>query len=49
MLLDADRLAPSEVRCRPLAHEVLTEVLRRARTSPAGPLVELADHMGVAV
>lgn len=49
MLLDADRLAPSEVRCRPVAHEVLTEVLRRARTSPVGPLVELADHMGVAV
>jgi hypothetical protein len=49
MLLDADRLAPSEVRCRPLAYEVLTEVLRRARTSPSGPLVELADHMGVAV
>ncbi len=49
MLLDADQLAPSEVRCRPLAQEVLTEVLRRTRTSPAGPLVELADHMGVAV
>ncbi|MGH3655416.1 MAG: helix-turn-helix domain-containing protein, partial [Micromonosporaceae bacterium] len=49
MLLDADRLAPSEVRCRPLAHEVLIEVLRRARTNPVRPLVELADHMGVAV
>ncbi|MGH3747842.1 MAG: helix-turn-helix domain-containing protein, partial [Micromonosporaceae bacterium] len=49
MLLGADRLAPSEVRCRPMSHEVLTEVLRRSRTSPSGPLVELADHMGVAV
>ncbi|MQA27614.1 MAG: helix-turn-helix domain-containing protein [Micromonosporaceae bacterium] len=49
MLLEADCLAPSEVRCRPVAYEVLTEVLRRARTSPSGPLVELADHMGVAV
>ena len=49
MLLEADRLASSEVRCRPIAYEVLTEVLRRARQHPSGPLLELADHMGVAV
>ncbi len=49
MLLEADRLAPSEIRCRPIAQEVITEVLRRSRGTPPSPLLELADHMGVAV
>jgi hypothetical protein len=31
LLLMGDRLAPSEIRCRPLAHEVLSDVLRRTR------------------
>ncbi len=47
MLLEGDRLAPSEIRCRPIAHEVLS---RRApphagNTAPA--VAELAEHMGV--
>ena len=37
MLLEGDRLAPSEIRCRPLAHEVLSDVLRRTRGTPAIP------------
>ncbi|MGA8112402.1 MAG: helix-turn-helix domain-containing protein [Actinocatenispora sp.] len=49
LLVSADRLAPSEIRCRPHAHEVLTGVLRRSNGTPAGPLSELADHLGVAV
>ncbi len=49
MLLAADRLAPSEIRCRPIAHDVLSDVLRRTRGAPAGPMVELADQMGVAI
>jgi transcriptional regulator with XRE-family HTH domain len=49
LLLEADRLAPSEIRCRPHAQEVLTGVLRRVRGTPPQPLAELADHIGVAV
>jgi transcriptional regulator with XRE-family HTH domain len=49
MLLEGDRLAPSEIRCRPLAHEVLADVLRRTRGTPAAPIAELAEHMGVGV
>ncbi|WIN00813.1 helix-turn-helix domain-containing protein [Actinoplanes oblitus] len=47
MLLEGDRLAPSEIRCRPLAHEVLSEVLRRTRGTPPAPIAELAEQMGV--
>jgi transcriptional regulator with XRE-family HTH domain len=49
MLLEGDRLAPSEIRCRPIAHEVLTDVLRRTRGTPPQPVAELAEHMGVGV
>jgi transcriptional regulator with XRE-family HTH domain len=49
MLLEGDRLAPSEIRCRPLAHEVLSDVLRRTRGTPPAPIAELAEHMGVGV
>jgi transcriptional regulator with XRE-family HTH domain len=49
MLLEGDRLAPSEIRCRPLAHEVLSDVLRRTRGTPVAPIAELAEHMGVGV
>lgn len=47
MLLEGDRLAPSEIRCRPIAHEVLSDVLRRTRGVPSPSLSELAEHMGV--
>ncbi|MBL7260457.1 helix-turn-helix domain-containing protein [Paractinoplanes lichenicola] len=47
MLLEGDRLAPSEIRCRPLAHEVLSDVLRRTRGTPPAPIAELAEQMGV--
>ncbi|GAA1793379.1 helix-turn-helix domain-containing protein [Planosporangium flavigriseum] len=48
MLLEGDRLAPSEIRCRPIAREVLTDVLRRIRGAPSQPIAELAENMGVA-
>ncbi|HEV7898727.1 MAG TPA: helix-turn-helix domain-containing protein [Planosporangium sp.] len=48
MLLEGDRLAPSEIRCRPVAREVLTDVLRRTRGTPPPPIAELAENMGVA-
>jgi transcriptional regulator with XRE-family HTH domain len=47
MLLEGDRLAPSDIRCRPLAREVLSDVLRRTRGTPPTLLAELAEHMGV--
>jgi transcriptional regulator with XRE-family HTH domain len=46
-LVEADRLAPSEVRCRPIAHELVFDVLRRSRGGAAPQLSELADLMGV--
>jgi transcriptional regulator with XRE-family HTH domain len=49
MLLEGDRLAPSEIRCRPIAHEVLSDVLRRTRGTPSAPVAELAGNMGVGV
>lgn len=49
MLLEGDRLAPSEIRCRPIAHETLSDVLRRTRGAPSAAITELAEHMGVGV
>jgi transcriptional regulator with XRE-family HTH domain len=49
MLLEGDRLAPSEIRCRPLAHEVMSDVLRRTRGTPPAAVAELAEHMGVGI
>jgi hypothetical protein len=44
-LVEADRIAPSEVRCRPVAQELVAEVLRRTRGTPPAAMTELADHM----
>ncbi|MDP9791768.1 transcriptional regulator with XRE-family HTH domain [Catenuloplanes nepalensis] len=49
MLLEGDRLAPSEIRCRPIAHAVISDVLRRTRGTPSPSIAELAEHMGVGV
>ncbi|MFV2083075.1 helix-turn-helix domain-containing protein [Micromonospora sp. LOL_021] len=49
MLLEGDRLAPAEIRCRPVAHAVMSDVLRRTRGTPSAPVAELAEHMGVGV
>jgi transcriptional regulator with XRE-family HTH domain len=49
MLLEGDRLAPSEIRCRPVAHELLSDVLRRTKGTPSGPVAELAETMGVRI
>ncbi|MFC7546178.1 helix-turn-helix domain-containing protein [Plantactinospora sp. GCM10030261] len=49
LLIEGDRLAPSEIRCRPLAHEVMSDVLRRTRGTPPAPIAELAEQMGVGV
>jgi transcriptional regulator with XRE-family HTH domain len=49
MLLEGDRLASSEIRCRPIAHEVMSDGLRRTRGTPPPAVAELAEHMGVGV
>jgi transcriptional regulator with XRE-family HTH domain len=49
MLLEGDRMASAEIRCRPIAHEVLSDVLRRTKGTPSAPISELAEHMGVGV
>ncbi|MBB5869892.1 transcriptional regulator with XRE-family HTH domain [Allocatelliglobosispora scoriae] len=49
MLLEGDRLAPAEIRCRPIAHEVLSDVLRRTNGTPSNSISELAEQMGVGV
>ncbi|HKA05511.1 MAG TPA: hypothetical protein VKD67_14345 [Acidimicrobiales bacterium] len=49
MLLEGDRLAPSEIRCRPIAREVLSDMLRRTRGTPSASIAELAEHMNVGV
>jgi hypothetical protein len=48
-LIDADRLAPSEIRCRPIAHELVADVLRRTRGAPPAAVSELADQMSLTV
>ncbi|MEV4759426.1 helix-turn-helix domain-containing protein [Micromonospora sp. NPDC049559] len=48
-LVEGDRLAPSEIRCRPIAHEVMSDVLRRTRGAPPAAVAELAEHMGVGI
>lgn len=48
-LLRGDQLAPSEIRCRPIAHELMSDLLRRTRGAPAQPIAELAEHMGVGI
>lgn len=49
MLVRGDQLAPAEIRCRPLAHEVMSDVLRRTRGAPPTPVAELAGQMGVGI
>jgi transcriptional regulator with XRE-family HTH domain len=49
MLLECDQVAPAEVRCRPIAHEVMRDLLRRTKGSPPIAIADLAEQMGVTV
>ena len=49
MLLECDQIAPAEVRCRPIAHEVMCDVLRRTKGSAPTQVADLAEQMGVLV
>ncbi len=44
---EGDRLAPSEIRCRPIAQEVLADVLRRTRGTPSPVSPNSRENMGV--
>ncbi|MFK3983320.1 helix-turn-helix domain-containing protein [Micromonospora sp. NPDC050397] len=48
-LVEADRLAPTEIRARPVAHDVMGELLRRTKGVPSSLVTELADRMGARV
>jgi len=47
-LLDAEQLAPAEVRCRPMARATITDLVHRSRGSAPPLLRELAARAGVA-
>jgi transcriptional regulator with XRE-family HTH domain len=46
---ERDRLEPTVIRSRPLAHEILSDVLRRTRGTPPPPIAELAEQIGVGI
>lgn len=46
-LLDAEQLAPAEVRCRPMARATITDLVHRARGTRPPLLSELAARAGV--
>lgn len=47
MLVEGDRLAPTELRSRPVAREILGDVLRRSHGDPPPAVCELAAQVGV--
>lgn len=47
-LLDAERLAPAEVRCRPMARATITDLIHRSRGTVPDMLEQLAARAGVA-
>jgi transcriptional regulator with XRE-family HTH domain len=46
-LLEADEIAPKEVRCRPAARDLIADLIRRSRTRPSPDLTRLAQRAGV--
>ncbi len=46
-LLEADALAPREIRCRPIAVDLIADLLRRARSRPSADLLRLAARAGI--
>ncbi|MBI1759508.1 MAG: helix-turn-helix transcriptional regulator [Actinobacteria bacterium] len=46
-LLEADALAPNEIRCRPVARDLVADLVRRSRTRPSFDLQRLAARVGV--
>lgn len=47
-LVVAERAAPSEIRCRPVAHDLITDVLRRSKGTVPLTVQQLAGTIGIA-
>jgi transcriptional regulator with XRE-family HTH domain len=47
LLVESDRLAPAELRSRPRARDIVSDVMRRTRGEPPAALRELAVQVGV--
>ncbi|MCH7230962.1 helix-turn-helix domain-containing protein [Glycomyces sp. L485] len=45
-LTAADRTAPAEIRCRPIAVELIDQILHRAKGEPTPEVRRLAEHVG---
>ncbi|MFI6759960.1 helix-turn-helix domain-containing protein [Micromonospora sp. NPDC050417] len=48
-LVEADRVAPWEIRGRPLAHELMADILRRTKGTAPALVADLATQMGARV
>ncbi|RLK55160.1 helix-turn-helix domain-containing protein [Actinokineospora cianjurensis] len=48
VLAQAERVAPEEVRCRPVAHGLVRTLLRHTTGAPAGLVAGIAERAGVA-
>ncbi|MFK3979219.1 helix-turn-helix domain-containing protein [Micromonospora sp. NPDC050397] len=48
-LVEADQIAPAEIRTRPIASDVMAEILRRTPGSPPALVTDLAHRMGARV
>jgi hypothetical protein len=46
-LLEAEQIAASEVRCRPVAQATITDLLHRCQGAPPFALASLAERAGV--
>ena len=46
-LLDADAVAPREIRCRPAAKDLIADLIRRSPAHPSPDLTRLAQRAGV--
>jgi hypothetical protein len=51
LLLQADQVAREEVRCRPMTHQLVLDLVRSypRGTRPAAPLARIAREMGIQV
>jgi hypothetical protein len=48
-LVEAERVAPEEVRCRPLAHGLLRAMLRNTSVDLGNSVLQMASRAGVTV
>ncbi|GAB3154754.1 helix-turn-helix transcriptional regulator [Micromonospora sonneratiae] len=49
ILLHSNQIAPAEIRYRPTAHAIMTDIFRATRNTPPEPIQKLAEDMGVRI